>query len=97
VNGTCAAPSTFCNTVNALTGRVDCRFNPKDELMIVQNLDISCSEFEFGPAYGFMDSASTEQWLSNKTTLSTATEDLLRYGRGGVRAIGLDKLTETLP
>lgn len=45
-----------------------------------------CPEVELSPHWGYLDPSANENWLAlNQTTLTTASRDLFRHGRAGLR------------
>ena len=94
----CDAPSgAACDTVQALTGRPDCLFWPDNASLVLSAFDPAwpCPEFEVSAHWGMLDPAAAEQWLQGATTLTADAQDLLQFGRAGVRAGGLDTLRQS--
>ena len=90
----CQAPPTHpqaCTVVYDAIGRDDCLFWPANETLILSLIDSTwpCPELDLSAHWGLLDAASMEQWLTGTNTLTTSTEDLLRYGRAGVKIGGL--------
>ena len=97
VKGMCEAPKQHpgvCTAVFDAIGRSDCLFWPENETLILSMADNTwpCPEFDMSAHWGLLDAASMEQWLTGVNTLTTSAEDLLRYGRAGVRIGNLDDL-----
>ena len=93
----CEAPSEACGAIQGATGRSDCLFWPDNASLVLGLFQPAwpCPEFEPSAHWGMMDPAAAEQWLQGATTLTTGAQDLLRNGRAGLRAGGLDTLRES--
>lgn len=94
VEGLCLAPAPACPAARAASGRPDCLFHPSNasSLLAAFSPDWPCPEFELSAHWGLLDPAAAEQWLRGATTLTADAQDLLQFGRAGVRAGGLDTL-----
>lgn len=93
-DGLCAAPQRACASAQAVSARLDCLFHPANASTILEAFspDWPCPEFELSAHWGLLDPAAAEQWLRGGTSLTADTQDLLQYGRAGVRAGGLDTI-----
>jgi hypothetical protein len=93
-DGLCAAPQRACASAQAVSARPDCLFHPANASTILEAFspDWPCPEFELSAHWGLLDPAAAEQWLRGGTSLTADTQDLLQYGRAGVRAGGLDTI-----
>lgn len=90
----CEAPPEACAAVRGATARSDCLFWPDNASLVLARFDPAwpCPEFEPSAHWGMLDPAAAEQWLRGSTTLTADAQDLLRHGRAGFRAGGLDTL-----
>ena len=96
LDGLCEAPQRACPAVQAVTARGDCLFHPANASLVLDSFsaDWPCPEFELSAHWGLLDPAAAEQWLQGATTLTADAQDLLQFGRAGVRAGGLDTVRD---
>ena len=94
VDGFCQPPLAACAAIQAALAQNDCLFLPENESLVLAAFDAGwpCPEFDLSPHWGILDPQAAEQWLTGSINLTTPAEDVLRYGRSGLRAGGIDTL-----
>lgn len=65
----------------------------EDRVLAAFSKDWYCPQIELSPHWGYLDPSANEDWLGlNQTTLTTASRDLFRHGRGGLRPGNMQSL-----
>ena len=52
------------------------------------------TDYDLSPNWGWLDPNTQEQYLNKQNTIQASTEQILRYGRSGIRAGGMDTYSQ---